>query len=1318
MSQSISDTKDAVDAIAEEITPLAEFSDDAGNSGVAGFVAKVDDHAAVLGDIAKWQTTTTENIAAVTSTANATASEVVTLAASVGENKESIASVKNYADDTFATIEAVTAYQDGTDASIAGVSATVDAYKAELLELVSKTNGEVETLAASLKEVTSDYATSTDLLKYQDDTAKAFTETTKFVTDNYATQKDLLALETATAASVKTITASLEEVTKDYATQTELVSYQTTTTDNIAAINKRADGLSSSIETLATQSTDNADLIASLTTTVTNDYATNKAVAKYQEETTQSITQVKQTAESNKTTIESVGSVVTETSTAVSNISQQVTDTNARIDKLVNFRAEDVEALSAVSNKVDANSASITELNSFRTTTEESITSIEATASAQGAKITELAGWQTAKEDVIAGVITTADNNAANITSLTEWKEEANQSITAIDQKASANEANITTLAAWKDSVNSDVSSIAEVKQTANANKASIESIATWQGGIDTAVQSIASIEQTVGEHESKISTLTTWQSGVNTSVTSLDQRATANEANIKSVAAVSNEAKSAVSTLEQKVTTEYATLEYVGTLEGSDNSKAIAELRLEVAQNYVTNAVMNAFKDEQQQAQNEFIQEANNKYATTAQFNTFKTEQTNAQNAFITTANDTYAKSSELTTFNNNLAAVTTTANKAGARIEQVVSAIGKDGNVTAASIVTTVNNAGSDVAIKADKINFEGFTTFAKSSQVDQIAEVTNNNATTISSWCKDNNSTLIDGAHIATGTIDAAAIKADTISALSLEVGKNVTLGPDATIDWGKVTNKDNVANKGDIPTSEQITTISKNAITSEFITGLNLEVGNQIKMGPNATISWDKVSGTDGVATTTDVNNAKSAAVSSAVQEVAGKGYQTADQVTQITKNTVTSSYIEGLELKVGKEIQMGADATISWDKVAGRPTNLATTTDVENAAADAVSSAVSEIVDYGYQTAEDVEQYVTDQGYQTANDVETYITRQGFPTEKRVTEITNESISTCTINANQINADDLSAVSAQVAGWNLDADRIYYDYNEVGMSSNSDYAVFWAGYRGADGPTDSFATNDEWRSLTNFYVTADGYLRATNADIEGTITATAGTIGGWNIEEDMLYIDDGETYSGMAPFSDGGFDKNGNDVGCVFFAGARSYAGDGATFYVTPSGEVHATDAYIEGGQIGNWSISGDTLFYSDDNETYSGMNPGGVGGPDGDGAVFFAGAHNSQGDGAVFCVDNYGKLTASDADITGNITTSSGTIGGWHLDRQYVPSGPSSGTTDYALYTDEMYEGGYTYQVYLTAKGVYVSGRSSSGASYFANKTWRQICGG
>lgn len=95
--------------------------------------------------------------------------------------------------------------------------------------------------------------------------------------------------------------------------------------------------------------------------------------------------------------------------------------------------------------------------------------------------------------------------------------------------------------------------------------------------------------------------------------------------------------------------------------------------------------------------------------------------------------------------------------------------------------------------------------------------------------------------------TKNVISGCITADTIKALNLEVGNQIKMGKNATISWNKVTGTSNVANKSDIPNDEYITEITKNSITSEYIKALNLEVGNEIKMAKDAKITWGTIGG---------------------------------------------------------------------------------------------------------------------------------------------------------------------------------------------------------------------------------------------------------------------------------------------------------------------------------------------------------------------------------------------------------------------------------------------------------------------------------------
>jgi hypothetical protein len=112
----------------------------------------------------------------------------------------------------------------------------------------------------------------------------------------------------------------------------------------------------------------------------------------------------------------------------------------------------------------------------------------------------------------------------------------------------------------------------------------------------------------------------------------------------------------------------------------------------------------------------------------------------------------------------------------------------------------------------------------------------------------------------------------------------------------ISWGQITGNEGVATKDFVEgkgyqNEIQVTKITKDTVTAPFIKTLGLTVGNEILMGENAYISWDKVTNQPRIPTdTSHLTN--------------GAGYQNSSQVTTITKNTVTTSFVNALKVKAG------------------------------------------------------------------------------------------------------------------------------------------------------------------------------------------------------------------------------------------------------------------------------------------------------------------------------------------------------------------------------------------------------------------------------
>lgn len=124
------------------------------------------------------------------------------------------------------------------------------------------------------------------------------------------------------------------------------------------------------------------------------------------------------------------------------------------------------------------------------------------------------------------------------------------------------------------------------------------------------------------------------------------------------------------------------------------------------------------------------------------------------------------------------------------------------------------------------------------------------------------------------------------------------KGITLADEVSISWNNISNKPSIPSKtsdltndSNYQNSDQVVTITKNTVTAAFIKTLGLLVGDQIQMGPNAKITWTNVTNQPSIPTdTNDLTN--------------GAGYVNSDTATQITKDTVTTEFVDALNVKAG------------------------------------------------------------------------------------------------------------------------------------------------------------------------------------------------------------------------------------------------------------------------------------------------------------------------------------------------------------------------------------------------------------------------------
>lgn len=166
---------------------------------------------------------------------------------------------------------------------------------------------------------------------------------------------------------------------------------------------------------------------------------------------------------------------------------------------------------------------------------------------------------------------------------------------------------------------------------------------------------------------------------------------------------------------------------------------------------------------------------------------------------------------------------------------------------------------------------------------------------------------------------------------------------------------------------------------------------------------------------------------------------------------------------------------------------------------------------------------------------------------------------------------------------------------------------------------------------------------------TNLYINGTITSTAGNIGGWHIGDN--YLGNGTSRKGGSNPSTVGMSCLEEDTAFAFWAGGQLADGNDPIadipFYVRKNGTLSASKGYI-----GGWKIDSNSIYYgtkgnSNEDNDITLMS-----------SSTFARTINTIersnlkfAIGKYFGVDNTGKLYAHDAIISGDITARSGTIG-------------------------------------------------------------------
>ena len=276
------------------------------------------------------------------------------------------------------------------------------------------------------------------------------------------------------------------------------------------------------------------------------------------------------------------------------------------------------------------------------------------------------------------------------------------------------------------------------------------------------------------------------------------------------------------------------------------------------------------------------------------------------------------------------------------------------------------------------------------------------------------------------------------------------------------------------------------------------------GSKVAMGANISISWNQISGTDGVAKTGDIptkvsdlqNDSGYQTSSNVSNYVNGLGFQNKTQVTQITKDTVNTSYVNALEVTakyVYAENILGT--TITGKKLSGCTGEFSGN----------ITASTGSIGPWNINS----DAIYRGSGYNVGGSGNAYFGNSGLSISNRFI-VDSEG--------------NMTATSGSIGNIEIQSDGLYGDgyltgdrgmVYKFGISTNNNKHVFWAGEDA-------------------FYVDHSGYMYCSNANICGNITSNGGYIKSTNgtlnayLQNGQLHIDKGDAY----PFAFLGIDNDG------------------------------------------------------------------------------------------------------------------------------------------------------------------------------------------
>ena len=219
--------------------------------------------------------------------------------------------------------------------------------------------------------------------------------------------------------------------------------------------------------------------------------------------------------------------------------------------------------------------------------------------------------------------------------------------------------------------------------------------------------------------------------------------------------------------------------------------------------------------------------------------------------------------------------------------------------------------------------------------------------------------------------------------------------------------------------------------------------------------------------------------------------------------------------------------------------------------------------------------------------------------------------------------------DISATTGTIGGWTISSNRLV-------------------------GGNVTLHSNGSISSSNAFFVSPVGALTASAAKISGEITSTAGTIGGFTLGQSSIT-------NGKSSLTDA---NTGVYIGTDGIALGASNA-----FKVTTAGAVSATNLTVTGGSITGTTVTGNTISGGTiSGATISGntISGGSISGVTLSGLTISGGTINVPGTSPKFSVNSSGDLTATSATITGTVTATGGSVGGWSIGATTLTGGSTT----------------------------------------------------